>query len=311
MTEHRGRPLKVGVQLPEVEWEPTWPELAGMARAAERVGLDSIWVGDHLLYKKEGYPPLGPWEAWSTLAALAAITERVELGPLVAASGFHNPSMLAKKAATIDLISGGRFVLGLGSGWNPVEYEAYGFPYDRRVSRFAEAFEIIRALLREGEIDFAGEFYSAKENVLLPRGPRPGGAAHASIPLMVGSSGERMLAITLPHVEMWNMWYDDYENSPEGLAPALATLDVACEKAGRDPKTLVRTICPYVKLPGGKGRSAGDPLKSRVRPIPVDRLAEELRTYAGMGIGHVMLVMDPITEASIEALAPVLAELDG
>jgi alkanesulfonate monooxygenase SsuD/methylene tetrahydromethanopterin reductase-like flavin-dependent oxidoreductase (luciferase family) len=128
---------------------------------------------------------------------------------------------------------------------------------------------------------------------------------------MVGSSGERMLSITLPHVEMWNMWYDDYENSPEGLAPALATLDAACEKAGRDPKTLVRTICPYVKLPGGKGRSAGDPLKSRVRPIPVDRLAEELRTYAGMGIGHVMLVMDPITEASIEALAPVLAELDG
>ena len=311
MTENRPetsrlRPLKVGVQLPEVEWEPTWPELAGMARAAERVGLDSIWVGDHLLYKKEGHPPLGPWEAWSTLAALAAITERVELGPLVAASGFHNPSMLAKKAATIDLISGGRLVVGLGSGWNPVEYAAYGFPYDRRVSRFAEAFEIIRTLLREGEIDFAGEFYTAKENVLLPRSPRPGGP-----PLMVGSSGERMLSITLPHVDLWNMWYDDYENSPEGLAPALANLDAACEKAGRDPNTLVRTICPYVQLPGGKGRSAGDPLKSRVRPIPVDRLAGELRTYAGMGIGHVMLVMDPITEASIEALAPVLAELDG
>lgn len=306
MTQHRGRPLKVGVQLPEVEWAPTWPEVAGMARAAERIGLDSIWVGDHLLYKKEGYPPSAPWEAWSTLAALAAITERVELGPLVASAGFHNPSMLAKKAATIDLISGGRLIVGLGSGWNKTEYDAYGYPYDRRVSRFAEAFEIIRTLLREGTIDFAGEFYSAKENVLLPRSPRSGGP-----PLMVGSTGERMLAITLPHVELWNIWYDDYENSPEGLAPELTKLDAACERAGRDPGTLVRTICPYVQLPGGKGRSAGDPLKSRVQPIPVDRLASELRTYAEMGIGHVMLVMDPITEASIEALAPVLAELDG
>lgn len=306
MTQHRGRPLKVGVQLPEVEWEPTWPEVAGMARAAERIGLDSIWVGDHLLYKKEGYPPSAPWEAWSTLAALAAITERVEFGPLVASAGFHNPSMLAKKAATIDLISGGRLIVGLGSGWNKTEYDAYGYPYDRRVSRFAEAFEIIRTLLREGTIDFAGEFYSAKETVLLPRSPRSGGP-----PLMVGSTGERMLAITLPHVELWNIWYDDYENSPEGLAPELTKLDAACERAGRDPGTLVRTICPYVQLPGGKGRSAGDPLKSRVQPIPVDRLASELRTYAGMGIGHVMLVMDPITEASIEALASVLAELDG
>ncbi len=304
------RPLKVGLQLPEVERVAPWRDLATMARTAEQAGFDSLWVGDHLLYRNPGEESKGPWEAWSLLAALAAITERVELGPLVASAGFHNPSMLAKKAATIDLISGGRLIVGLGSGWNKTEYDAYGFPYDRRVSRFAEAFEIIRTLLREGEIDVAGEFYSAKENVLLPRSPRPGGAAHASIPLMVGSTGERMMSITLPHVEMWNIWYDDYENSPEGLAPELAKLDTACEKAGRDPGTLIRSICPYVQLPGGKGRSAGDPLKSRVQPIPVDRLAGELRTYAGMGIGHAMLVLDPITEASIEALAPVLAELD-
>jgi alkanesulfonate monooxygenase SsuD/methylene tetrahydromethanopterin reductase-like flavin-dependent oxidoreductase (luciferase family) len=126
---------------------------------------------------------------------------------------------------------------------------------------------------------------------------------------MVGSSGERMLSITLPHVEMWNMWYDDYENSPEGLAPELAKLDAACEKAGRDPRTLVRTICPYVQLPGGKGRSAGDPLKSRVAD-PGRSAGGELRTYAGMGIGHVMLVLDRYGGVDRGA-GVVLAELDG
>ncbi|HET7646904.1 MAG TPA: LLM class flavin-dependent oxidoreductase, partial [Candidatus Limnocylindria bacterium] len=135
------RPLKVGVQLPEVERVVRWPEMREMILTAERIGLDSIWVGDHLLYRDDGLPPRGPWEAWSTLAAIAAITERVELGPLVAATSFHNPAMLAKKAATVDEISGGRLILGLGAGWNEPEYRAYGFPFDHRVSRFEEAFE--------------------------------------------------------------------------------------------------------------------------------------------------------------------------
>src|SRR6185503_1777113 len=147
------RPLKVGVQLPEVEREVRWPELRDMARAAEDVGFDSIWVGDHLLYVDPDLPPRGPWEAWSVLAALAGITERVELGPLVASVSFHNPAMLAKKAATIDEISGGRLILGLGAGWNEAEYRAFGFPFDHRVDRFEEAFAIIRGLLREGRVD--------------------------------------------------------------------------------------------------------------------------------------------------------------
>src|SRR5437773_9063295 len=136
------RPLRVGVQLPEVERDVRWPEYVAMARAAEAAGFDSIWVGDHLLYRGDGGPERGPWEAWTLLAALAAATERVRLGPLVACAAFHPPGLVAKMAATVDEVSGGRFVLGLGAGWNRREFEAFGIPFDRRVSRFEEAFAI-------------------------------------------------------------------------------------------------------------------------------------------------------------------------
>ncbi len=172
-----------------------------MAELAERIGLDSIWVGDHLLYRDDGKLPRGPWEAWSLLAALAAVTERVEIGPLVASTSFHAPAMLAKKAATIDEISGGRLILGLGAGWNRPDYDAFGFPYDHRVSRFEEAFTILRELLTTGHSDRSGTYYTVHRAELLPRGPRPEGP-----PLMVGSIGERMLGITLPHVMAWNAW---------------------------------------------------------------------------------------------------------
>ncbi|MER3438511.1 MAG: hypothetical protein C4346_13515, partial [Chloroflexota bacterium] len=201
------RPLKVGLQLPEAERVVPWQEMAAMARLAEDAGFDSLWIGDHLLYRGPGEEPRGPWEAWSLLAALATVTTRVELGPFVACALFHNPAILAKKAATIDEISGGRLILGLGAGWHEPEFAAYGLAFDHRVSRFEEAFTIIRTLLRQGAIDFAGRYYTARDCVLVPRGPRPEG-----LPLMVGSLGERMLRITLPYVQMWNAWYADYGN---------------------------------------------------------------------------------------------------
>ena len=175
----RSRPLKVGVQLPEVERVVRWPELADMARAAEDIGLDSLWVGDHLLYRDAARGAVGPWEAWTTLAGLAAVTTRIELGPLVAATGFHNPAMLAKQASTVDEISGGRLIVGLGAGWNEVEYTAFGFPFDQRISRFEEAFTIIRTLLSEGAIDFDGRFYQVRDCELQPRGLRAGWPAAA------------------------------------------------------------------------------------------------------------------------------------
>jgi alkanesulfonate monooxygenase SsuD/methylene tetrahydromethanopterin reductase-like flavin-dependent oxidoreductase (luciferase family) len=305
--ERRGRPLKVGVQLPEVEYVASWPEQRAMALAAEEIGLDSVWVGDHLLYRGDGKPERGPWEAWSTLAALAAITERIELGPLVAAASFHNPAMLAKKAATVDEISGGRLILGLGAGWNEAEYRAYGFPFDHRVSRFEEAFAIIRGLLREGRIDFAGTYHRAEDCVLLPRGPRPQGP-----PQMVGSMGERMLEITLPHVDAWNAWFTWFGNSVDGYRELRATVDQACAAAGRDPASVERTVALFVQFPGAQGRQLGDLSRPDVVALPHEpaRLAAALRAFAAEGIGHVQLVLDPITERTVRALEPALRLLD-
>ena len=300
------RSLKVGVQLPEVEREVPWTELRAMAETAERIGLDSIWVGDHLLYRDEGRPPRGPLEAWSQLAALAAITERVQLGPLVAATGFHAPAMLAKKAATVDEISGGRLILGLGAGWNRPDYDAFGFPFDNRVSRFEEAFTIIRELLRTGTSDFSGAYYHVEGSELLPR-PRPGGP-----PLMVGSIGDRMLRITLPHVDAWNAWGPWFGNSPAGYGPVRARVDAACRAVGRDPGEVERTVALIVEMPDALGRGSAvsrDPFE----PIPGDpaSLAGTLTTFAQLGVSHVQLVLDPITVESITALEPTLAALDG
>lgn len=301
------RPLKVGIQLPEVERVVRWPELREMAELAERIGLDSVWVGDHLLYREDGKPDRGPWEAWSLLSALAAVTERVDLGPLVAATGFHSPAMLAKKAATIEDISNGRLILGLGAGWNRPDYDAFGFPYDRRVSRFEEAFTIIRELLRAGRSDFDGSFYSLDRGQILPRGPREAGP-----PLMVGSMGERMLAITLPHVDAWNAWGPWFGNTVEGYRQLHAKIDAACREAGRDPATLERTVALVVALPGALGRGSSVS-EEAFEPIPgdADHLAATLRAFADAGVGHVQLVLDPITVDSIAALEPTLAVLDG
>src|SRR5207245_9032145 len=141
------------------------------------IGFYSVCVGYHGLYRHPTHGARGPWEACTMLAAIAASTTRIAIGPLVACTSFHNPAMLAKLASTVDEISGGRLILGLGAGWNETEYRAFGFPFDRRVSRFAEAFTIIRSLLREGRVDFAGEFYTARDCELIPRlcpgGPPP------------------------------------------------------------------------------------------------------------------------------------------
>jgi alkanesulfonate monooxygenase SsuD/methylene tetrahydromethanopterin reductase-like flavin-dependent oxidoreductase (luciferase family) len=300
------RPVKVGVQLPEVEREVRWPELLDMVRAIEDLGYDSIWLGEHLLYRWPDRGPRGPWEAWTTMAAIAAVTSRVEFGPLVACPNFHNPALLAKQASTIDEVSGGRLVLGLGAGWNETEFRAFGFPYDRRIDRFEEAFTIIRTLLQEGSIDFDGRFYQARDCELLPRGPRPDGP-----PLLIGSNGPRMLRMTMSYATAWNSWYSNIGNAPSGVGPLRSIVDEACREVGRDPATVARTVAILVRLPGGTGRLQGD---SALGAPPLEgspsEIAATLRAFAGEGIEHVQLVLDPITIESIRTIAAVLDELD-
>ena len=294
------RPLSVGVQLPEVERDVRWPEVVAMARAAEEVGFDSIWLGDHLLYRGDGRPERGPWDAWTMLAALAASTERVRLGPLVACSAFHPPGMLARMATTIDEVSGGRFVLGIGAGWNQTEFDAFGIAFAERASRFEEAFEIVRRLLEGDRVTIEGRFHHAHDAVLLPRPTR-------RPPLMVGSTGPRVLAATLPHVDVWNTWYDWFGNTAAGFADKTREIDEACERAGRDPATLERSACVLVRL--GDTRERAD--EPGVTPLqgPLDVIGADLREIAEAGADELILVLDPITEASIRSLGDVLPQL--
>ncbi len=277
-----------------------------MALAAEQAGFDSLWVGDHLLYRDDERPPRGPWESWSVLAALAAVTERVELGPLVASASFHNPAMLAKKAATIDEISGSRLILGLGAGWNETEYRAFGFPFNHRVDRFEEALTIITGLLREGAVDFAGRYHQARDCLLLPRGPRPQGP-----PIMIGTTGPRMVRLAAAHADGWNAWFSWYGNTPEGVAALRTQVDRACAAVGRDPATLERTVVVLVQVGEGEllrrsGRyETPPPLRGSA-----EEMAAEFRRFASEGISHVQLVVDPITIESIESLAGMLEALD-
>ena len=299
--------MRIAIQLPEVEREVRWPEYVAMARAAEDVGFDTLWLGDHLMYRYPDGSTRGPWEVWTMLSAIAASTSRIRLGPLVAATAFHAPAMLAKLAATVDEVSGGRLIVGLGAGWNEAEFRGFGFPFDNRISRFEEAFTIIRTLLRDGEIDFDGRFFQARDCVLRPAPHQPGGP-----PLMVGSIGPRMLEITLPFVDQWNVWYRDTGNSPAGLEPLLRQVDEACRAVGRDPGAVERTAAVYVRLPGGTGRIMGDRTQAAIPPLEgsTDAIASGLREYAALGLAEVQLVVDPITKESIEALAPVLEALD-
>jgi alkanesulfonate monooxygenase SsuD/methylene tetrahydromethanopterin reductase-like flavin-dependent oxidoreductase (luciferase family) len=296
--------MKVGIQLPEVEREVTWREVREIAITAEEVGFDSIWVGDHLLFRDPVTGVRGPMEAWSMLAALGEATERAIIGPLVASTSFHSPAMIAKKAVTVDDISGGRLVLGLGAGWNQPEYAAFGFPFDHRVSRFEEAFTIIRTLIREGSIDHDGRFYTHREMDLLPK-------ARADMPLLIGSNGPRMLRITAPHVDLWNSWYTGFDNDPDGLSPLLAMVDEACRQVGRDPTEIDRTAAVLVQMERGGGRIAGSSERPDVTPITgsASDIAESLSRFEDAGITHVQVVLDPIDAVAVTEMGEVLSRL--
>jgi len=295
-------PLKIGLFLPSAESmldgdTPRWADILAMARVAEDTGFDSLWFPDHLLF----HTPTGiygGWDCWSLLAAVAAATHRIALGPFVTCNGFRNPALLAKMAATVDEISGGRLILGLGAGWHEPEYRAFGYSYDHRASRFEESIQIIHGLLRHGQIDIAGKYYQARECELRPRGPRPQGP-----PILIGTKGQRMLRLVARYADSWNTdWV-----LPSDLPPQQATVDAACAEVGRDPATLERTASTHIDLPGVARRPLGS-TRQRTTGSPQE-LAAFLSGFADARIAHVQVWLAPNTPAGIEAFAPTLALL--
>jgi probable F420-dependent oxidoreductase len=296
------RPLRVGIQLPEAERVVPMPEYVAMARAAERVGFDSVWMGDHLLYRDEP-GERGPLEAFSLLAALAASTDRIGLGPLVACLPFREPVVLAKMAATIDEISGGRLTLGVGAGWNREEFDAAGIPFGDRVRRSLEAYEIVRRLLAGERVTFSGTRYRTDDAVLLPKPAR-------RIPLMVGSTGARVLAATLGSADVWNLWGPWHGNDPAGFAAEDARVSEIASGLGRDPTAIGRSVCVFTAIELAPGE---EPVDEDVEPLTgsAHELAWGLRAFADAGADEVILVPSPNTERAIRAFGDVLAALDG
>ena len=267
-----------------------------VAQRAEADGFDSIWLADHLLYRNPGEPTRGVWECWTILPALAEATRRVEIGTLVTCNSIRNPAVLAKMATTADEVSHGRLVLGVGAGWNEPEYQAYGLPFDHRVDRFEEALQIIRPLLREGHVDFAGTYYQARNCDNVPRGPRPQGP-----PLMVGGEGPRMIRLAARHADIWNT---GYMGGPETMSDRLGKIDAACRETGRDRGTIGVTaqICLWFPdLVARRPSFAESPLTGNAQEI-----AEAMRGYERLGVQHIMIQCEPYSPESRRRLAEAL-----
>jgi alkanesulfonate monooxygenase SsuD/methylene tetrahydromethanopterin reductase-like flavin-dependent oxidoreductase (luciferase family) len=302
-------PLKIGLYVPFSERQlegrtPRWADILAMARRAEDVGFDSLWVPDHLIQYYAGVEPRGGWECWTLVTALATVTTRVALGTIVAATSFRNPAVTAKIVDTIEEISGGRVIVGLGAGYHEPEYRAFGIPSDHLVSRFAEALQIIHGLLRHGHIDFAGQFYQARDCELRPRGPRPAGP-----PIMIGSSSPKMLGLLARYAELWNTWLVHGDSHPAAIPPLRARVDAACLAAGRDPATVGRTatvLVDYVRTDDVALRL----MRPASTPTPIvgdtAAIAATLRGFADEGIGHLQVFLQPNSLAGIERFAPVL-----
>jgi alkanesulfonate monooxygenase SsuD/methylene tetrahydromethanopterin reductase-like flavin-dependent oxidoreductase (luciferase family) len=303
-----------------------WTVLRAIAKQGEEVGFDSVMLPDHLLFRRSppGNNPMvdmpegksrGIWEAWSILSAVAEATRRVQLGTLVACTGFRNPALLAKMAETLDEISGGRVMLGLGAGWHQPEYEAFGYPFDHRVSRFEEALQILVPLLRQGRVDFQGQYYQARDCELLPRGPRPNGLL-----IFIGASGPRMLRLVARYADNFDA---DYQTGPPPVLERLAGLEAACRDVGRDPRTIGRMAATRVALAGGStsGFQVG-PAKDGIahfdfagvrfpaRLGSVEEVAAHLRAFEEIGIEHLTVnVVDPPGVRGLERFAAVIETL--
>ncbi len=298
--------LKVGLFIPSMTNLPRgvtlgWRDHVAFARVAEAVGFDSVWVADEMLFTFDDAPAMGWWDSWTLLSALAAATTRVTVGTLVTCTNYRNPALLARMAATVDEISSGRLILGLGAGYSERQFRTFGYPADHVVGRFEEALAIVHALLRDGRVTFEGEYQRAEDAPLFPAGPRPG-----SIPILVGGVGPRVLRLTARYADAWNLWLMGGECSIERAAPHVAALDAACAEVGRDPATLARSAGIIVALgddPIFIGSS--DWARGGVRGTP-ELIADRLLAFRDAGFEQLQIAISPVTVGGVEDFGRVL-----
>jgi probable F420-dependent oxidoreductase len=279
---------------------PRYQTIQRMAQGAEDAGLDTFWLADHFFYEAPDTPRVGQWEAFTFLSAIASATSRIQLGPMVAATSFRTPALVAKMADSLDEISNGRFILGLGAGWHRPEYDAFGYPFDHRVARFAEALQIIQPLLREGRVDFQGQYSSARDCTLSPRGPTPRGPK-----ILIGARQPRMLHLVARYADAWNTaWH----TKPEVVAERWAEMRAICAEEGRDPATLELTagVSLRIVLPG---EMAPEPSERYITGT-AEEVAEALRGFETVGARHLIAVMEPERADNAKRLGRVKALLD-
>jgi probable F420-dependent oxidoreductase len=296
------RPLELGLNLPYVEGSmdgrtPRWSDMLDMTRTAESIGFDAVWVSDHVGFGDPAGSWTGAWASWTVLSALAASTSRVMLGNYVLAIPFRNPALLAKMAETLDEISGGRLILGLGAGWNEPEFTSYGVPFDDRFRRFEDGLRIITDMLRGGSSTHEGRTIQTRSARIEPRGPRPTG-----LPVMVGANGPRMLRLTAELADHWNGGL----RSLDELPAQLQAIDAACRAVGRDPTTLTRSVEVLVRtIPAGDDA----PAEERAIGGQPDAIATELRRYGDAGIDHLQVQLRPNSVEGVAAFAAVIERL--
>ena len=300
------RRIEIGLVLPMgesfVDGSTTrWVEIRDLAIRAEEIGFDTVWTADELLWRPPEGRVTGWWECVAMTGAVAAATSRVKVGTWVLSALHRNPGITAKAVETLDEISGGRFVFGLGSGHAGSQAHAFGLPEDHVQGRFAEAVEIIVPLLRRGRADFEGTFHAARDLEHRPVGPRPG-----RIPIMIGAGGPKMLRLAAMHADIWS-WYVNERSDMAEFGPRLEALEAMCVEVGRDPATIGRSAGILVEPTAvtGAAEALAVPLRGSA-----DEIADGIRTFRDGGFTQVEILLWPRTLEALEAMAPVLELLD-
>jgi alkanesulfonate monooxygenase SsuD/methylene tetrahydromethanopterin reductase-like flavin-dependent oxidoreductase (luciferase family) len=294
--------FEIGVCLPVYQYgpersTPRWSEIQRAALNAEQMGLDTLWVPDELLWRADTASPVGFWDGVSIAAAAAAVTSRIKVGSWVFSALHRNPGIIAKSAETLDEISGGRFVLGLGAGHAGAQSRAFGLADDMVAARFEEALQVIVPLLREGRANIEGTYHSARDLVQQPVGPRPG-----QIPLLIGGQKARGIRNAVLHGDIWSTYADEHSTLEE-LGPRLALFEEICQELERDPVSLGRAagLSVHPLEPAGDNDEA-------IRGS-AEQIADTLRAFREGGFSQIDLMVSPGTVEAIDALAPVVEML--